>query len=391
MPKVNPEILSWARDQAGLTPEEACRKIFLNPAYELTAEQRLQNLESGEIEPTRAMLVHMAKAYRRPLVTFYMSRPPRIGSRGQDFRTLPEARDGTSDALLDALIRNVQARQSIVREAIEDADEVEIHEFIGSRTREAGRENLLKAIRKQLNFNLNEFAAAKTADEAFSLLRQAVEAQGIFVILRGDLGSHHTALDVRVFRGFALADPVAPFIVINDRDSRSAWSFTLLHELVHLWLGQTGISAAGSDLEIEQFCNDIASEFLLPTELLLGAGIRFNADFNYLAESISELASTRNISSSMVAYKLFRLNRIERPVWYRLRTYYRELWLQQKQKEKIVSQGKKDGPDFYVVRKHRVGNALINLTGRLMRSGALTTSKAGLVLGVKAKQVEALL
>jgi hypothetical protein len=35
-----------------------------------------------------------------------------------------------------------------------------------------------------------------------------------------------------VFRGFAPADDLAPFIVINDNDP--AHSFTLLHELVHI-------------------------------------------------------------------------------------------------------------------------------------------------------------
>ena len=46
----------------------------------------------------------------------------------------------------------------------------------------------------------------------------------------------------RVGRGFALADEVAPFVVINHQDHRGAWSFTLLHELTHLWLGETGVS-----------------------------------------------------------------------------------------------------------------------------------------------------
>lgn len=389
MPKVNPEILRWAREQAGLEPQEACDKIRLHAAYGLTATERLTRLESGEDDPTRALLLRIAKEYRRPLVTFYMAKPPRIGDRGQDFRTLPEGRDRASDALLDALIRNVQARQSIVREALQDTDEAEEHDFIGSRAVADGQQALLRSIQDQLQFNLEGFIRAANSGEAFALLRQAVESQGIFVLLRGDLGSHHTALDVSVFRGFALADPIAPFVVINDRDSRSAWSFTLIHELVHLWLGQTGVSAAGSDLEIEQFCNDVASEFLLPTSTLLEAELDEIEDFDRLAEVISEFATGRNVSSSMVAYKLLRLGRIQRSVWQRLRNHYRELWHARRQLDRLEARARAGGPDYYVVRKHRIGHALIELTGRLMRSGALTTSKAGLVLGVKPKQVEA--
>jgi hypothetical protein len=39
---------------------------------------------------------------------------------------------------------------------------------------------------------------------------------------------------VDVLRGFAIADPTAPFIVINDQDARPAWAFTAVHDLAHL-------------------------------------------------------------------------------------------------------------------------------------------------------------
>ena len=85
----------------------------------------------------------------------------------------------------------------------------------------------------------------------------------------GNLGSHHSDIDARVFRGFALADPVAPFVVVNEKDSRTAWSFTLLHELAHLWLGQTGVSGYDGEAEVEKFCDAVAARFLLdPQELL---------------------------------------------------------------------------------------------------------------------------
>jgi hypothetical protein len=45
------------------------------------------------------------------------------------------------------------------------------------------------------------------------------------------------------------------------------------------------------------------------------------------------------------------------------------------------------GPDYYVIRKQRVGKALIQLVDRMMLDGSLSTSKAGTVLGVKAKNV----
>ena len=55
-------------------------------------------------------------------------------------------------------------------------------------------------------------------------------------------------------------------IVINDQDTKSAWSFTAMHELVHLWLGSTGISGTDTTDKVEQYCNDVAGEILLPAD-----------------------------------------------------------------------------------------------------------------------------
>jgi hypothetical protein len=43
----------------------------------------------------------------------------------------------------------------------------------------------------------------------------------------------------------------------------------------------------------------------------------------------------------------------------------------------------KGAPDYYVVRRHRVGQGLLALVDRMVAGGALTTTKAGKVLGVK--------
>src|SRR5260370_13495248 len=107
MPNVNKDILRWARETAGLTLEDAAQKLQLNPARGVSAVDRLTALEAGDEIPTRAMLVRMANQYRRPLLTFYLSTPPRRGDRGQDFRTLPPDHALADDALFDALIRDV--------------------------------------------------------------------------------------------------------------------------------------------------------------------------------------------------------------------------------------------------------------------------------------------
>lgn len=390
MPATNPEILRWARETAGFTPEEAAKKLSIGPARGKTPVQRLHELEIGENEPSRPMLAKMAQKYRRPLLTFYLPTPPKRGDRGKDFRTLPQGYSEADDALLDALIRNIQARQSMIRAALEDEDEAAPLPFIGSMKVADGMQAVSKAIHGELKIELSELRRQPSASAAFALLRREVEALRVFVLLVGDLGSHHSAIDPQVFRGFALADDVAPFIVINDRDSPSAWAFTLIHELTHLFLGQTGVSSTRGEMQIERFCNDVASEFLLPAEELSSARDEVPTTNEQLSSWVSAFASARNISRSMVAYRLFRMKLIDRTTWKTLSTAFRDQWLAERQSRRVKAQGQKGGPNYYTVRRHRIGQPLIDVVGRMMASGALTTSKAATVLGVKAASLPAL-
>lgn len=388
---VNPHILRWARETAGLEPEVAVKKIGLAKTKALTAVGRLDALETGDTAPSRALLVRMAKQYRRPLLTFYLSDAPEKGDRGNDYRTLPDGYDPTDDALLDALIRGIRARQSLLRAALEDEEEADDLPFIGSMTMKDGVGAVVASIRDAVHITLAEFRAADSAGEAFKKLRTAVESTGIYVVLAGNLGSYHTAIDLRTFRGFALSDPVAPFIIMNDQDARAAWSFTLLHELTHLWLGQTGVSGGFAELAVEQFCNDVAGEFLLPANDLQQFVFPDADNDENIADAITAFANDRNISRSMVAYKLYRRQRIQQDVWRRLSTRFREEWLEGREKRRERARGQEGGANYYTIRRHRVGDALVNVVQRMMRAGALTTTKAGTVLDVKPKNVQNLI
>src|SRR5437660_11561272 len=88
---VNPDILTWARETAGLSAEDAARALGFSDTRSRSAAERLRALETGDEEPSRSVLLRMAKAYRRALLVFYLSEPPRTGDRGQDFRTVPGA------------------------------------------------------------------------------------------------------------------------------------------------------------------------------------------------------------------------------------------------------------------------------------------------------------
>lgn len=382
MPNVNNEILIWARETSGLELEQAAKKLQIKDSAKKSAIAKLLAYESGEQLPTRAMLIRMANQYRRPLLTFYMQAPPSKGDRGEDFRTLPESFDPTENAQVDALIRDIRARQSLLKDTLIDEDEAIEHPFVGSMNTSKEVSVVSNAIIEALGFSSNDYRRLNKPEEAFKYLRTLTEELGIFVILAGNLGSHHSNIDINIFRGFVIADKIAPFIVINDQDSKTAWCFTLLHELTHLWLGQTGVSGAYDESRLEQFCNDVAAEILLPKKDLIQINIH-NMNFSELADLINATSKSYNVSSSMISYSLYRIGKIDKVVWKDLALHFKKLWLNFKAKEKEINGRKEGGPSYYVVRRNKLGNALVGFAERMVNSGAMSSTKASILLGVR--------
>lgn len=386
---VNPEILRWARESAGLTVSEAAAKLHINTARNVSPTDRLQQLEEGKTPPTRALILKMSKQYRRPLLTFYLEQPPSIGDRGEDFRRLPDNYTESDEALVDALLRNIRTRQSIVRAVLEDEDGVEPLPFIGSANLSDGIDRVSQQIIENLTFDLSDFRKCSNTTKAFKYLRAKAEEAGVYVLILNDLGSHHSSIEMEIFRGFALADSIAPFVIVNGQDARAAWSFTLLHELAHLWLGQTGVSGAGALAysNIERFCNDVAGKILLKNDEISEIELTSATSFENTLDVIETFASARNISRSMVAYKIYRAGIISDELWNRLRLEFRQQWINHRNELRRRGKEQDGGPNPYTVKRYKTGPALLELVSRSLSTGAITTTKAGMVLGIKPNRV----
>lgn len=390
MPIVKPSILRWARESAGLSLEEAAAKVGIRDARGASGEDRLLALETEEGEVSRPVLLKMVKVYRRPLVSFYLEKPPVRGDSGEDFRTLPDQHTG-SEPLVDALVRDISSRQAMVRAVLVEEEDAQALPFVGSMSRNDGVGPVLASIRKTLNLDISAFRAQGSAEAGFTLLRRQVEIAGVYVLLIGNLGSHHSALNVDAFRGFALADPIAPFVVINDQDAKTAWSFTLLHEVAHLWIGATGVSGGHIEGATEQFCNDVASSLLLPESELNQLRIRIGGNEAELARQITDFANERLVSRSLVAYRLFRAGVLDHGVWRNLTETFKGEWLRNRAAQRERARGQDGGPNYYIVRRHRLGSALLSFVARNMSEGILTPTRASKVLGVKPRSVHTLL
>ncbi|WP_299813050.1 XRE family transcriptional regulator [uncultured Jannaschia sp.] len=391
---VKPAILVWTRETAGLSVEDAASKIGLTTSAKSSAAEKLEAMERGEKQPTRGQLNSMAKVYRRPLLTFYLQEPPRVGPYGTDFRQTPEKRGAKANGLLNALLRDVRARQETVRDILEEEDDYRQLAFVGSVRIEQGVANAVHAISTTLGFDPTAIRTGN-ADALFKRLRAAAEEAGVFVLVLGDLGNHHSTVDASVFRGFAIADDVAPFVVINAKDAKPARSFTLIHELAHVFLGQTGVSGTVTTgdptthtARIERFCNDVAGELLLPGDGFRAMSADFSADDASAAQiAIEAIAARWSVSEPMVAYRLHRIGRVTSDVYDELRAIYHVRWQTKVAKD---NEGERE-INQHVVKQSYLGNALLGLVHRYVRDHTLSHTKAAALLGSRPASVEPLL
>lgn len=223
----------------------------------------------------------------------------------------------------------------------------------------------------------------------FNFVRAKAEAAGFFVLLAGDLGSHHSDISVEIFRGYAIADPIAPFIVINDNDSKGAWTFTLLHEIAHILLGEEGVSNMWAENQIEKFCNEVAASLLVNTAELTELGISQETSREDTLAAIHHFSTTRNLSNTFVAYNLYKAGYLSWVQYEDLSIEFREQWQARKQVTKKARQG--SGPSYHLIRRHRLGGAITDFVSRMMGEGALSPTKAAKILGVKAHNVRQVL
>lgn len=382
-----PKVFIWARETAGYTQSEAAVRLQIKDAYGKTALQRLNEIETGTSQPSNKIICRMAKLYHRPEAVFYLDFVPEESGYGADFRKFKPGVTKIEKGLSDAVVRNILARQSIVKDTLIELREAETLTFLDSSSVENSVYDIAKSIKQTLKFDLESYRKPKQPQGAFSYLRKLVESLGVYVILIDNLGSHHTRVPPKVFRGFSIADEHAPFIAVNCNDSPRAWSFTLLHELTHLWIGNAGLCNENTSHKVEELCDQVASDILLPDSefrsLEWGNIDRFEGQMS----KITDYADTFNVSRTMIAYRLMKAKIITRNCLAKIIATVNHS-IQNKKQEIHKHKG---GPSYYNVKAHRSGTSLVEFTERMLAEREITLNNASLLLGVRPKNVHKLL
>ncbi|HUY55246.1 MAG TPA: ImmA/IrrE family metallo-endopeptidase [Candidatus Nanopelagicaceae bacterium] len=285
-------LFAWARERSGVAAENLLAKF-----------PDLDAWEQGSKLPTLKQLERFATATHTPLGYLFLAEPPQESLPLPDFRTIRDIEVGHASPDLLETVYICQQRQEWYRDFARLHQEPSVP-FVGTLTTANEVVGAASTMRSTLSFEPAE--RGTSWGEAFRLLIEAAERQGVLVMVNGVVGSNtHRKLDPAEFRGFALADNLAPLIFVNGADTTAAKIFTLAHELAHVWLGQSAVSdadgAASLGNEAERWCNEVAAEFLMPGESLRDLVV----DPQALTPDLDRLAREFKVSTLVVLRRIF--------------------------------------------------------------------------------------
>ncbi|MFH0341368.1 MAG: ImmA/IrrE family metallo-endopeptidase [Chromatiales bacterium] len=298
---IKPEMLRWARQRARADEHQLAIRF-----------PKLADWERGEILPTLKQLERYARATTTPVGYLFLTEPPEERIPIPDFRVMDNWQMPRPSPNLLETIYVCQQRQAWYQDCAKSHALPKLR-FIGSATVDSSIEETAERIRQKLQFDLKSRRDCATWEEALREFIAQADNAGIMVMCSGVVqNNNHRRLDPEEFCGFAMTDPVAPLVFINGADSKSAQMFTLAHELVHLWLGQSAVSnadiASVRGRNVERWCNRVAAELLVPLETMRA---EVDAD-EPLERTMSRLSRRFKVSTLVVMRRLFDMSVLSR-------------------------------------------------------------------------------
>ena len=311
---ITPEVLKWAREKRiKLEVNYAAKKLKIDMEH-------LEAWENGTEQPTFAQLKKIAKLYRTHISIFYLPEPPTDFQPLTDYRVLPErlATDEEQIYRLNANIVEAYERREML---------IELYELLEQPTPEitlnveggTDQKRAAEKITEFLAFNRAQLQQANDPYAALKFWKQTVEAKGVLVCQTSV--NTHLSVELETVRGFCIAQKPFPVIVVNPKDSPYGRIFTLIHELVHIALGESVIQNTDFEEEntpnldpIEVFCNQVAAEVLVPENELLET-----VNLEMLEEDLPRISKFFHVSPEVIMRRLLTLRKISRRNYYMYR------------------------------------------------------------------------
>lgn len=379
---ITPNILKWARQSARITEETAAAKVSVTV-------DKLKEWEDGTSQPTIRQAQTLAKVYKRPFALFFLPEIPRDFQPLQDFRK-PGSKKLTTSSIF--IIREIQQKQAWIKD-VNIENQQERLPFVGRFSINDNPENVATDILATLQLT----PALYKTDNPIKEWIEAAETAGIFVSRTSFIHSR-LKLDSEEIQGFAIADEYAPFVFVNSEDWNAPQLFTLVHELAHIWIAETGIS---NDVEpemknkdkfhpIELFCNKVAANALMPKDVIAS----FNLSFQNSKE-VFKLAKQLGVSSFALLVRALNLNMISQSTYQKLKKQadsdYTEFLKREAERKAIQKEKEKPGgPNYFLLQLNRNSRLFTQTVLDAFRGGYIEPTLASNLLNVQVNKFQKL-
>ena len=191
-------------------------------------------------------------------------------------------------------------------------------EYVGSAAGATDVMSVADDIRKKLNIQVDWYSDRQNAKESLRFLKRKMENLHVLIMMSGIVGNNtRRKLSVDEFRAFTLVNKYAPLIFINSCDSDNGKLFSILHELAHVWVGENSfynapIHANLENREVEKFCNAVAAEILIPTQMFLQ---KWDRNQDKILDKLEKIAKTFRCSRFVVVRKALDCGKISQKAY----------------------------------------------------------------------------
>lgn len=370
---ITPQVVKWARERAEMSVEQLAGALKVD-------SRTLAAWETGQQSPPFNRAEKLADKLRIPFGYLFLSHPPKEDFPLPDLRTVGNVAVSKPSLNFIEVVNDALLKQQWYSEYLQESGAKKLS-FVGSYRMSDGIQQVAASVSKVLGVDDTARANSRSWQDFLTYIVRAAEDLGVLVMQRGIVGNNtKRRLEVNEFRGFVIADKFAPLVFINARDAKAAKNFTIIHELCHLWIGESGISnpnlrsrSVDEANAVERFCNQVAAEVLAPrVELLHRWQSRSGIDDN-----IANLARYFRVSRYVVARQASEANRI---TFQQYVDYLdRNPWFL----KAATTEGKEKSGNFYNTFGARNGKKLIAGVLTALGQSRITFRSASELLGVK--------
>lgn len=254
---INPNILQWARQEAGYNIREVATKLSVDSNKYLNWEKEGKEIPFGKLQ-------NLATYYKRQLAVFFLPEVPSKIKKPKDFRNLSPADSFLSKEILLTLRRSVHL-QRIANNLEGDNYWNKKLSWLKEIETIKSENEIIAQLRALVGIDIDQQLKWKSDSEAYRNWRIAIEEKlGILIF--------QFSMPIDELQGLCMTDSLPYIIVTNSNHSYTGRIFTIFHELAHIIRHQSGmclVDKVEQNQKEEWACNTFAGNFLVPINTLV--------------------------------------------------------------------------------------------------------------------------